>query len=335
MPESQVVESPHRLRILTSEQFDTAAEHVCTEVPRATPTMTASEVRAQILENAFESIEAVAVLEGDYLVGLVRIEKLLPAPDDVLVRDLMDGHPPIVTPGVDQEEVAWRATRQGRGSIAVVDENDAFLGLIPRWTLLEIMLEEHNEDIARLSGFLGSAAVARSASQERVWLRVWHRIPWLGVGLAGTLIAAQLIGQFEVTLTENVILAFFLPGIVYMADAIGTQSEAIIIRGLSVGVSIRSMVRRELLTGVVVGALLSVAFYFAVVIGWGERDAALVIGLSLFAASSIASSVALLLPWILDQFGMDPAFGCGPLATVIQDILSLLIYLLIAVAILG
>lgn len=33
------------------------------------------------------------------------------------------------------------------------------------------------------------------------------------------------------------------------------------------------------------------------------------------------------LPWALARAGMDPAFGSGPLATVIQDLLSLAIYL--------
>ena len=327
-------DAPRPLSILSPEQFDTAAEHVCTDIPRATRETTAREVREQLTRHSFESAEAVAVLDGDYLAGLVWIEGVLPAPGDALIGDLMDIVPPIVTPTVDQEEVAWLATRVGRGSIAVVDDDDVFLGLIPRWKLLEILLEEHNEDIARLSGFLGSAAIARTASQERVWLRVWHRIPWLGVGLAGTILAAQMIGQFEDLLTENVILAFFLPGIVYMADAIGAQSEAIIIRGLSVGVSIRAMVRREILTGFIVGAILSTMFYFAVWMGWGDREAALIIALSLFAASAIASGIALLLPWILDKFGADPAFGCGPLATVIQDLLSLLVYMLIAFSLL-
>lgn len=335
MDNGRIDDKPRPLRILLPEQFDTAAEHVCTDIPRATRSTTAGEVRALLVGHSYESIEAVAVLDGDYLVGLVHIEKVMPAPDGARIGDLMDGVPPIVTPNVDQEEVAWRATRHGRGSIAVVDDQDVFLGLIPRWKLLEIMLEEHNEDIARLSGFLGTAAVARTASQESVRMRVWHRIPWLAVGLIGTILAAQMLGQFEATLTEHVILAFFLPGIVYMADAIGTQSEAIIIRGLSVGVPIRRMVWREILTGIVVGALLSILFFLTVLIGWGNQDAALVIGLALFAASSIASSVALLLPWILNRFDVDPAFGSGPLATVIQDILSLLIYLLIAVIVLG
>jgi magnesium transporter len=47
----------------------------------------------------------------------------------------------------------------------------------------------------------------------------------------------------------------------------------------------------------------------------------------------VASAVALLLPWLLDRFHKDPAFGSGPLATVVQDLLSIAIYLALASAI--
>jgi magnesium transporter len=61
------------------------------------------------------------------------------------------------------------------------------------------------------------------------------------------------VGLFESELEEQVLLAFFVPGIVYMADAVGTQTEALVIRGLSVGVSIRRIMQREFVTGVLVG----------------------------------------------------------------------------------
>jgi magnesium transporter len=66
---------------------------------------------------------------------------------------------------------------------------------------------------------------------------------------------------------------------------------------------------------------------------WGATDVALVLGLSIFAACSIATVVAMALPWILDRFDLDPAFGSGPLATVIQDLLSIVIYFAIAAAV--
>ena len=57
------------------------------------------------------------------------------------------------------------------------------------------------------------------------------------------MIAALIVGGFEDDLHDQVILAFFVPGIVYMADAVGTQTETLVIRGLSCGVSIRSVAR--------------------------------------------------------------------------------------------
>lgn len=33
------------------------------------------------------------------------------------------------------------------------------------------------------------------------------------------------------------------------------------------------------------------------------------------------------LPWLLARTGRDPALGSGPVATIIQDVLSLLVYL--------
>ena len=66
-----------------------------------------------------------------------------------------------------------------------------------------------------------------------------------------------------------------------------------------------------------------------------DKDVAVAVGLSLFAACSIATLVAVLLPWLFDTLGQDPAFGSGPLATVIQDLLTIVIYFAIAVSVVG
>jgi len=77
---------------------------------------------------------------------------------------------------------------------------------------------------------------------EPVERRFQHRLPWLLVGLAGALLAADFVGRFEGHLQETVMLAFFIPGIVYLADAVGTQTETIVVRGLSVGVTMQRVV---------------------------------------------------------------------------------------------
>jgi magnesium transporter len=265
------------------------------------------------------------------MLGVVKIEDLLAAPGRTVLGDLMDRDAPVVAPGIDQEVAAWRAVRHAESALAVVNTDGHFVGLIPPHRLLAVLLSEHEEDLSRLGGFTRSTAAARSTSEEPVPRRFRHRFPWLLVGLVGALLAADFVGWFESELQHKVMLAFFIPGIVYLADAVGTQTETVVVRGLSVGVGFRKMVGRELLAGLAIGSALAAVAGPLVWLRWGEADVALAVGLSVLGACSTATLAAMTLPWLLDTLGLDPAFGSGPLATVIQDLLSILIYFAIAV----
>jgi magnesium transporter len=98
-------------------------------------------------------------------------------------------------------------------------------------------------------------------------------------------------------------------------------------------VGIRQVVWREVVTGLLVGAALALVFFPLGLLFWGQADVALAVSLSLFAASSAATTVAMALPFLIHRLGGDPAYGSGPLATVIQDILSIVVYLGISVTI--
>jgi CBS domain-containing protein len=222
---------------------DVIAAHVVRRVPRAVPDETAGCVRSRLVGMSFDSAADVAVCDGDRLVGLVTVEGLLAADPDARIGDLMDDDPPVVGPGVDRERAAWKAAHHGEGSLAVVDGDGSFVGLVPPAGLLEILLSEHDEDIARLSGFLHDVSSARRASEEPLGIRLRHRLPWLLVGLAGAVLAAVVVQAFERDLQANVAVSFFVPGIVYLADAVGTQTEALIIRGLSIGIPVRRVIR--------------------------------------------------------------------------------------------
>jgi magnesium transporter len=314
--------------------FESAAQHVSTEVPIAAPTRRAGEFRLEIVGRRYESASHVIVCDDGRFLGIVRIEDLLCAPASSPLADLMDREAPVVAPGVDQEVAAWRAVRHGESALSVVDGDGRFMGIIPPHRLLAVLLSEHEEDLSRLGGFLRSAAVARTTSQEPVERRFWHRLPWLLLGLGGALLAADLVGRFESQLRQQVMLAFFIPGIVYLADAVGTQTETVVVRGLSVGVGMRQMARRELLAGLAIGLSLAVVAGPLIWWGWGQADVAWCVGLSLFAACSTATLAAMALPWMFDALDLDPAFGSGPLATVVQDLASIVIYLAIATTIL-
>ncbi|MFS8102601.1 hypothetical protein LFM09_36290 [Lentzea alba] len=77
------------------------------------------------------------------------------------------------------------------------------------------------------------------------------------MGLLGALLAAGVVGAYEEVLARQVLVAFFVPGVVNIADAIGTQTEALVIRGLSVGAGIGRAEVSEVVTGVLIGAALA------------------------------------------------------------------------------
>jgi magnesium transporter len=311
----------------------TASEHVCTLVPVTSPETRVLQLRQSLEGVHFESATHIGVCDSGKLVGVLRIEDLFGALPDTRIREIMDADPPNVAPGVDQEKAAWRAVQHGESALAVIDDTGRFVGFIPPDRLLAILLHEHDEDMARIGGFLRDTSMARAASEEPIFKRFWHRIPWLLFGLAGAFLAADIVGAFERQLQANVMLAFFIPGIVYLADAVGTQTEALVIRGLSVGVAIGRVVRREIFTGLLVGLALSGVFLPLGWWRWDDAALATAVALSILAACATASFVALSLPWLFNRTGIDPAFGSGPLATVIQDLLSVIIYLGIAAVI--
>jgi magnesium transporter len=307
-----------------------AMDHAVRDVPVTFPDSSQAEILRALSLKSFASATHVAVCRDGIYLGCIRIEDLLPAAPEAMASDLMEADPLKAIHGTDQEVVAWTAVRERKTVVAVVDSEGSFLGFIPPMNLLQILHQEHEEDLARLGGYLHTSEQARSSALESVLKRFGHRLPWLLLGLLGAMFSADIIGRFEGVLKRHILIAFFIPAIVYLADAVGTQTETVIVRGLSVGVRLRQVILRELLTGLFIGLAISAVAFPLLLWRWEQTDVALGISLSIFAACSTASATAMVIPWALSRMGLDPAYGSGPLATVIQDVLSILIYFVIA-----
>ena len=316
--------------------FESAASLATNDVPLAHPDETVVQLRARLAQRRYACVSDIPVVARDtrVLLGLLQIEDVVSVADSTRVDAIMDADPPRVAHRIDREHASWKAVQHGESALVVVDDDGHYLGMIPPQRLLHALLAEHDEDLSRLGGFLKSAEQARHATVEALPQRLWHRLPWLFIGLLGALLAAGVVGRYEHTLASMVLLAAFVPGIVYFADAVGTQTETVVVRGLSLGIPVRQMVVREAVTGVVIGVATAVVAYALVRLVWHEATLATIVALSLFAACSVATLVALALPVALHRLHVDPAFAAGPLATVIQDLLSLLIYFAIATAML-
>ena len=209
----------------------------------------------------------------------------------------------------------------------VVDDAGKLVGVVDGATLLRILREEHVEDLHRLAGITRETRRAREAIDAPPLRRARHRLPWLFVGLAGSMVATLVMSRFESALAAQPAIAFFVPALVYLADAIGTQSEAVAVRGLSLShASLARLVGGEVRTGLLIGAALAAAALPLVWLFVGDLRLALAVAAALAGAGAVACGIGLLLPWLLGTLRIDPAYGAGPLATIVQDVLTLLIY---------
>lgn len=167
--------------------------------------------------------------------------------------------------------------------------------------------------------------------KEPVFPLATHRLPWLIVGLIGGIIAILISSYFEEILIKHISLAFFIPVVVYMADAVGTQTETIFVRKISTGeIQFHKYLLKELsvgiLLGTIFGGLISIFAYF----WFGSFQTALTVGIAMLINITIAPIIAIIIPLILKKEHQDPALGAGPFTTVIQDLISLTIYFLVA-----
>lgn len=307
---------------------ETAAQHMVRRVPTAAPSDTAAQVMERLSGSAFDYAGAVYLVDdAARLKGIVPLTRLLAAAADARLETLAQPKLPAVTPDTDQELVASLAIHEETAAVPVVDEEFTLLGVVPPIALLEVLRREHVEDLHRLAGIARESSRARHAIEAPPARRARDRLPWLLVGLAGSVLATIVVAYFEQILQSRVTVAFFIPGIVYLADAIGTQTEAIAVRGISLSrLSIARLIGGEIATGLIIGSTLAVLAFFPIWWWFADADLATAVSIALFVAGTVATTIGVLFPWLLSRLGRDPAFGSGPIGTIVQDVLSLLIY---------
>jgi magnesium transporter len=292
----------------------------------------------QTVENAIQSLRSSAwaeighiylVDEKSQLIGQVPTERLLCTDPARKLVDLQ-GDPPIeVRPGDNAERVALLAVERHEADVAVVDDQRRLVGAIPMGPLLALLHEEHVDNFLRIGG-IGAIHPEPTAGPDTM-AAFRARIPWLVIGLTGGFLAGGVAAMFETALKQEIALAFFLPLVVYMADAVGTQTETILVRRLAYGkVSLVSQLFQEGAVGLLLGGAIGLIAGLAFLLFDGRTRIAIVVAVTLAVTAVVATLVASILPLGLARLGADPALASGPVATVLQDLLSVAIYLSIA-----
>ena len=309
-------------------RHEAVESHLVRSVLRARGDETAAGAVARLVVERPANVELICVTdEARRLTGALPIGRLIALDGAIKLREAMDPAFPRIRPDADQEAAASLALHHGVDALPVVDAEGQLLGVMPAQALLQVLRREHVEDLHLLAGIRREETASRHAIEDPPSRRARHRLPWLLVGLAGGALATAAMAGFEATLQKTVAAAFFVPALVYLADAVGTQSEAIAVRGLSLTRSgIAHLLAGELRTGMLIGAALGLIAFLPILLAFGDARLAAAVSTSIFAAGSIAAAIGIVLPWLFTRWSLDPAYGSGPVATVIQDILTILIY---------
>jgi magnesium transporter len=312
---------------------ETVGSIMSVNIPTCLATDTHRSIFQQITGKNWDSIDTVFVLDhAKKLLGYIPMTTIIHSGQETPAVTIMQPVNTTLHPNADQEKAVFLAIKNDLVNIPVVDQNGIFLGAVSARKIIDVMHTEHLEDTLLTAGIHGHGSHIVTLISSRVGLVVSSRTPWLIIGLAAGLGLGLISSFFEKSLTETVALAYFIPVVAYIADSVGTQSEAIAVRALAVTkINIRLYLLKELAVGLMLGVIVGILGGIGAAFIARSFNIGIVVGLSLLAASTIASILASLIPITFKALGKDPALGSGPLATALQDVMSVLIYFIFAV----
>ncbi len=285
------------------------------------------EIRAQAED--VDKVYAVYVVDTDQkLMGIVSLKQIVLARKNTKIGNIFDDDIVFVDTTKSGDEVAQIMQRYDLEAIPVVNSLGRLLGVITVDDVLDFITEKAEEDIQVMSGITGEAD-----EDDSVWKLAKARIPWLVIGVIGSLLAASVIGWFEGTMSKIAGLAVFIPLMASTGGNVGIQTSSLIVQSLAEksGISISlwqrlsKVIRVALINGLVVGVLTGIYVYTI-----GNPELFWVVCLSLFSVVILASFMGTITPLILDKMGVNPAMASGPFITTANDLIGIGAYFLIA-----
>jgi magnesium transporter len=253
------------------------------------------------------------------LIGIVGLRDIIVSPADTPIKAIMQDDVIKVPVGTDQEEVARVMTRYDLLALPVVDSEGKLVGVINYDNIVDVIEEEATEDILRLAN-VGDGDL-------QVWspagLSIRRRLPWLVVNLGTAFIAASVIGLFEATIAKLAVLAVFQSIVAGEGGNAGTQTLALMVRGMALGEIQFRDARRALLREAGIGLVHGLVVGVLVALGaWAWRGIpilGLVIGLAMMGNLVAAGLAGTLVPLTLRALKLDPALASAVIVTTVTD----------------
>jgi magnesium transporter len=284
-----------------------------------------------------ETIDVIYVINDQgQLVDDVRIREFLLSPTDRLVSELTDGRYIELNVYDDQEKANQVFKMNNRVALPVVDNNNFLLGIVTIDDVLWVANEEFSEDMQKMGG---TEALEEPYLEISIFKLFKKRVGWLIVLFLGEMLTATAMANYELALDKALILSLFIPLIISSGGNTGSQASSLIIQALTVGeVTIAdwwSVMRREIISGLMLGAVLGLIGFLRVVL-WSQIFPevygahylliASVVGVSLIGVVLFGTISGSMLPIALKKLGADPAVSSAPFVATLVDVTGVIIY---------
>lgn len=306
---------------------------------RVRPDMSVDEAISYLRRQARERIEYiyyVYVLDAaQHLIGVVTFRELFASRPEQRVREVMHTDIVSVPEEMDQESVSQLFARYDLAAIPVVDNEGRIKGIVTVDDIVDVVQEEATEDIQKIGG---TAALDAPYLDVGVGGMIRKRAGWLSVLFVGEMLTTTVMAYFEHELQRAIVLAVFIPLIISSGGNSGSQATTLVIRAMALGeVRLRDwfrVVKREILSGLGLGAILGLLGLLRVLIGgawfgtYGEHygPVAITVAISLVGVVLWGTIAGSMLPFILRRLGFDPASASAPFVATLVDVCGILIY---------
>ncbi len=266
-------------------------------------------------------------------VGYVQIGRLLSKSRSTPLRDITEESFRTFHIEDDEGAVAYAFNQYHLISAPVVDDDDRLVGVITIDDAMNVLDEEHEEDILRLAGVGGESELSDSVRETTK-----QRLPWLAVNLGTAISASLVISLFEETIAGLVALAVLMPIVASMGGNAGTQSLTVAVRAIATRdlttSNVWRVIRREVAVGLINGLAFAVVMGIVGLVWFGSPMLGAVIAVAMVINLVVAGLSGVVVPVVLDRVGIDPALASGTVVTTVTDVVGFFAFLGLASVIL-
>ena len=226
----------------------------------------------------------------------------------------------------NEREIIEVFKKHPHNKIVVLDKNNSILGIIYSDDILRLIEKQSANNLRQFAGVSEEEDVLDSALTK-----VKNRYRWLIINLGTAFLAASVVSLFQGTISKYVLLAVYMPIVAGMGGNAGTQTLAVVVRGLALREIELKTAKRVIINEIIAGGINGIIngiLVAAVAILWNKNPMlGLVVGLAMIINLIIAGFFGAIVPLIMKRLGKDPASSATIFITTATDVFGFLSFL--------